>query len=189
MFLFIFCLLGPHPQHMEVPRLGIQWELQPPEYTTATAMQDLSWVCHLFHSSQQRQILNPLIEARDRTHVLMDARRFVNHWAITGTPKTLTLKVIQITKGTTGGEGWIKSLGLTYTTNIYKIDKQSEPPVQHRERYSIFCNNLYGERICKRMDMCVYMHVLINLFPVSSKLYPSSLGNLWWFPIGFWSWK
>ena len=32
-------------------------------------------VCHLQHSSQQCQILNPLIEARDQTHVLMDASR------------------------------------------------------------------------------------------------------------------
>ena len=24
---FVFCLLGPHPRHMEVPRLGVQSEL------------------------------------------------------------------------------------------------------------------------------------------------------------------
>ena len=27
--------LGPLPRHMEVPRLGVQSELQPPAYTTA----------------------------------------------------------------------------------------------------------------------------------------------------------
>ena len=27
--------LGPHPQHMEVPRLGVKSELQLPAYTTA----------------------------------------------------------------------------------------------------------------------------------------------------------
>ena len=32
--------LGPHPLHTEVPRLGVQSELQPPAYTTATAMPD-----------------------------------------------------------------------------------------------------------------------------------------------------
>ena len=37
-------------------------------YTTAT---DPSHVCDLHHSSQQRQILNPLSEARDRIHNLM----------------------------------------------------------------------------------------------------------------------
>ena len=25
---FVFCFLGPHPWHMEVPRLGVQLELQ-----------------------------------------------------------------------------------------------------------------------------------------------------------------
>ena len=38
--LFCFCFLGPHPRHMEVPRLGIQSELQLPAYTTAHAMPD-----------------------------------------------------------------------------------------------------------------------------------------------------
>ena len=37
--LFFFSFLGPHPQHMEVPRLGVESELQLPAYTTATAMQ------------------------------------------------------------------------------------------------------------------------------------------------------
>ena len=41
-------------------------------YTTATATPDLSCVCNLHYSSGQHGILNPLSEARDRTHVLMD---------------------------------------------------------------------------------------------------------------------
>ena len=52
-------------QHMEVPRLGFQLELQLLAYTTATATWDLSCVCNLHHSSQQRQILSPLSKARD----------------------------------------------------------------------------------------------------------------------------
>ena len=36
-------------------------------------MRDPSHVCDLHHSSWQRQILNPLIEARDRTCTLVDA--------------------------------------------------------------------------------------------------------------------
>ena len=55
---------------MEVPRLGVQSEIQLPTYTTATATQDPSHVCDLHHSSQQRQILNPLSEDKDRTHNL-----------------------------------------------------------------------------------------------------------------------
>ena len=50
---------------MEVPRLGVESELQLPAYTTAIATQDSSCVCDLHHSSRPRQILNPLSEARD----------------------------------------------------------------------------------------------------------------------------
>ena len=32
---FVFCFLGLHPRHMEVPRLGVQLELQLPAYATA----------------------------------------------------------------------------------------------------------------------------------------------------------
>ena len=35
-------LLGPYPRHVEVPRLGVESELQPLTYAAATAMQDLS---------------------------------------------------------------------------------------------------------------------------------------------------
>ena len=49
---FLFCILRLHPQHVEVPRLGVQSELQLPVYTTATATWDLSHVCNLHHSSR-----------------------------------------------------------------------------------------------------------------------------------------
>ena len=32
-----FVFSGPHPRQMEVPRLGVKSELQPPAYTTARA--------------------------------------------------------------------------------------------------------------------------------------------------------
>ena len=67
-----------YPLHVEVPRLGAEWELQLPAYTTATAMRDPSCVCSLHLSSQQCQILNPLSQARDRTSVLMDTNRVVS---------------------------------------------------------------------------------------------------------------
>ena len=56
---------------MEILRLGVELELRLAAYTRATAMQDLSHVCNLHHSSWQRRILNPLSEARDRTCNLM----------------------------------------------------------------------------------------------------------------------
>ena len=56
---------------MEVPRLGIKWELK--AYVIVTATPDLSCNCDLHHSVWQCQIFNPLSEARDQTHILMDS--------------------------------------------------------------------------------------------------------------------
>ena len=69
---FFFCFFRATPWHMEVPRLGVELELQLPAYGTAIAMQYLSCVCDLHHSSWQYRFLNPLSEARDCTHILMD---------------------------------------------------------------------------------------------------------------------
>ena len=71
--------LGLHPRHMEVPRLGVESKLKLQAYITATVMQDLSHVCDLNQSSQQRQILNPLSKARDRTCILMDTSQINFH--------------------------------------------------------------------------------------------------------------
>ena len=46
---------------MEVPRLGVESEVQLPAYTPATAMQDPTRVCNLHQSSWQHWILNLLI--------------------------------------------------------------------------------------------------------------------------------
>ena len=71
---------------MEVPRLGVESELQLPAYTTATVMEDLRRVCSLHHSSRQRRILNPLSEARDRTWNVMVPSQICFSSATTGTP-------------------------------------------------------------------------------------------------------
>ena len=44
--------LGPHVQHMEVPRLGVELELQLPAYTSATTTWDLSCIYDLHQSSR-----------------------------------------------------------------------------------------------------------------------------------------
>ena len=78
-FFFFFVFGGLYPWHMEVPRLGVKWELQLQVYATATATQDPSRLCDLHHSSWQCQILNPLSKARDRTLILMDTSWICYH--------------------------------------------------------------------------------------------------------------
>ena len=92
---FFFCFLEPQVQHMEVSRLGVLSELQQPGYATATAAWDLSHVCDLHHSSQKFQILDPLSEARDRTHILMDTSWICFHCTTTGTPGTISCSLPQ----------------------------------------------------------------------------------------------
>ena len=70
-FVVVVVFLG----HMEIPRLGVESELQPPAYTTAIATWHLSLLCDLYHSSWQHWILNPLSQARDRTRVLTDTHQ------------------------------------------------------------------------------------------------------------------
>ena len=74
-----FSFLGPHPRHREVPRLGVQLELQLPAYTTATATRDPSLIYDLHQRSCQRQILNPPSEIRDQIHILMDTNQVHYH--------------------------------------------------------------------------------------------------------------
>ena len=75
-YLFIYCFLGLHAWHVEVPRLGIE-----SAYTTATATWDPSRICDLYHSSWQHQIPNPLSEARDQTCIRMDTSQIHFHCA------------------------------------------------------------------------------------------------------------
>ena len=75
--LFVF-FWGPNLQPMEAPGLGVELELQLPAYSTTTATPDPSHICNLHHSSRQCWILNPLTEARDWTHVLMDTSQGLN---------------------------------------------------------------------------------------------------------------
>ena len=78
LFLFFSFFKGLHPWHMEVSRLGVESELQLSAYATATETQDPSHVCNLHHSSRQGRITDPLSQARDRTHILMDTSQIRN---------------------------------------------------------------------------------------------------------------
>ena len=57
-FFFLFFFMATHLWHMEVPRPGVEPELQLLACTMATATLDLICVCKLHRSLQQHQILS-----------------------------------------------------------------------------------------------------------------------------------
>ena len=74
---------------MEVPKVGVESELQLQVYTTATATGDLSHVCNLYHRSQQCRISDPLNKARNQTCILMDSSQIRFHCTTIATPKNI----------------------------------------------------------------------------------------------------
>ena len=88
-FFFFFSYLGLHLWHMEIPRLGVELELQLSTYTRTTTMPDSICICELHHSSWQCWLLNPLSEARGQTRILMNASSNGTCWATTGMPRFL----------------------------------------------------------------------------------------------------
>ena len=85
-FLSFLPFLGLLHGHMEVPRRGVQSKLWQPTYTTTTAMWDPNHVCNLHHSSWQCQVPNPLARPGVEPTTSWFLVRFVNHWAMMGTP-------------------------------------------------------------------------------------------------------
>ena len=78
--LFLFLggsFLGLHSWRTEVPRLGVELELQLLDYTTARETPDPSRVCDLHHSSWQRWIPDTQSEARDWTYILLDSSQIL----------------------------------------------------------------------------------------------------------------
>ena len=81
-FFFCFCFLGPHPGHMEIPRLGVQSELQLSDYVPQPQQCQIwavSATCTTAHSNSRSLThwAKPGIEPAS-SWILV---RFVNHWA------------------------------------------------------------------------------------------------------------
>ena len=72
LLLFFFLpFLWPHPWYMEIPRLGVELELQPATYIIA-------------HGNTGS--FNPLSEAKGQTWIFKDTGQVHYHWAMMGTP-------------------------------------------------------------------------------------------------------
>ena len=83
---YYFFLFWRHLQHVEVPELGVESELQLLAYTAATATSDWSHVFNLHSSYRPPWIPHPLSKARDQTRILTDTSQIHFHCAIIGIP-------------------------------------------------------------------------------------------------------
>ena len=83
-----FCLSGPHQWRMEVPRLGVKSELQPPAYARTTETWDLSHICNLHHTTAHGNARSVTHWARPGIEPMSSWMLvgFINHWATMGTP-------------------------------------------------------------------------------------------------------
>ena len=105
---------------MEVPKLGVASEPQPPAHPTGTATRNPSCIYHLHHSSQQHLILNPLSRARDQIRILMVADLIHFPGAAVGTPSELISNVTPCSVFCTSGYIFCNSLFLSYFTVIFR---------------------------------------------------------------------
>ena len=93
-YLFSFVFLGPHPRHMEVPRLGVQSELQLMAYATATATPDPSHICTYTTAHSNAGFLTHWTRPAIKPESSQMLDGFVNLWDTTGTPCFLLIFVI-----------------------------------------------------------------------------------------------
>ena len=86
---------------MEVPRLGVQSELQLWAYTTAVALPDSSMYATYTTAHGNAGSFNPLSKARDWTHILMDTGQILNPLSHNrnSQDKILYLQVIETKSG------------------------------------------------------------------------------------------
>ena len=83
---FSFFLFRLYLRHMEVPRLGVNWELQLLAHAIATATPDPNYIFDLCCSLWQHRILNPLSKARDWPTSSGHYVGFFTCWATAGPP-------------------------------------------------------------------------------------------------------
>ena len=73
---------------MEVPRLEVKSELQLPFLHHSHSKAKFKLCLQPIPQLRATQIFNPLSEARNQTHILMDTSWVHYHWATTGTPNS-----------------------------------------------------------------------------------------------------
>ena len=144
-FSFYSFLLKPLLWHMEVPRLGVEAELQLPAYTTATATPDLSPICDLGFSLQQCWLLNSLSKARNWTCILILLVEFFTCWATMGTSFSFSFFPFLFPYPSTDG----------YTIQLF----------QHHllKRLSLFALNCHCIIVKNLLSILCWVHFLVPL--------------------------
>uniref|UniRef100_A0A8D0ZUG5 Kazal-like domain-containing protein n=1 Tax=Sus scrofa TaxID=9823 RepID=A0A8D0ZUG5_PIG len=119
---------------MEVPRPGVESELQLPAYATATATPDLSLICDLHHSSRQHRLLNPLSKARDQTCNLTVPSQIHFRCTTRGTPLFFTESGTSVSEIISHGELFLLTYcACTLFAGIFKrrdYSRWPEPPCE-----------------------------------------------------------
>ena len=112
LFVCLFCCLGPHLWHREVPRLGVESKLQLPAYTTPQQCQ-IRTKPHLGPTPQLTATPDsqPTEQGQGSNRVLMDTSWVCYRWAATGTPMTVFL---------TNTHTYNLSLSLTSMTGVWQ---------------------------------------------------------------------
>ena len=84
---FLFCFLGPHPWHMEVPRLRVKSKLQLLAYATSQPCQIWAGSVTYTTACGNAGSLTPWVGSRDWTHIFTDTTSVPT----TGTPVSVFL--------------------------------------------------------------------------------------------------
>ena len=87
-------------------------------------------------------------------------------------------KQIWLLKGK-GGRGEINwESGVNIHTQLYIKQDQQRPTIQHRELYSVLCNNLYGKRIRKNTEVRICITELGLPWWLSGKEFTCNAGDI-----------
>ena len=83
--------------------------------------------------------------------------------------------------GKCGGREMDWGFGIHICTLVaYGTIGQQGSAVQNRELYSVFCDNLCGKKICKRIDVCIWLgHFVIQQKLSQPCKLNTSMKNLW----------
>ena len=91
---YFFVFLGPHLQYMEVPRLGVESELQLPAYATATAT---PWYATAHGNTRS---LTHWVRPGNEPGSPQRHHQVLNRWATAGTPQLFLKRTEDITEFT-----------------------------------------------------------------------------------------